>query len=108
MSLEQAETALQLLGSAALVQLFVKKFLFADVRPLQLSQYVSFWYMPMLLLGCSVFIGVVIFSVSLHPAPLCIQQSYEKSLFSWSIQIDYEVQRAVAVINCPLWLKTVI
>jgi hypothetical protein len=76
LSLEQAETALQLLGSAALVQVFVKKFLFADVRPLQLSQYVSFWYMLMLLLGCSVFIGVVIFSVSFHPSPLCIQQSH--------------------------------
>jgi chitinase domain-containing protein 1 len=37
----EAETALQLLGSAALVQLFVKKFLFADVRPLCISQYVS-------------------------------------------------------------------
>ena len=30
--MHQAETALQLLGSAALVQVFVKKFLFAEVK----------------------------------------------------------------------------
>jgi chitinase domain-containing protein 1 len=43
LSLEQAETALQLLGSAALVQVFVKKFLFADDRQKTLKEIQTFF-----------------------------------------------------------------
>jgi chitinase domain-containing protein 1 len=39
----EAETALQLLGSAALVQLFVKKFLFADDRQKTLKEIQTFF-----------------------------------------------------------------